>query len=136
MPNARLAGFKLKDKVGVRPVPDKPTDCGLPVPSLLKMRLADRAPAAADVKDTVTEHVAAGLSEAGQVLPVMLKSPAFAPPSAIELNVTGPVPVEVTVTDCVALVEPISVSGKLKLEGLIERVLVTGAGMMTSWLIV
>jgi hypothetical protein len=102
----REDGDTPRDLVRVTPVPDRPTDWGLPVPSLVTVRLAARAPPAVGAKATVTVQDRPGVIAAGQVLPVIVKSPGLAPPSAIEEIVVAPVPVEVIVTFCPTVVDP------------------------------
>jgi hypothetical protein len=97
----RLAGLKLSVKVGATPVPLRPTDCGLPVALSVNEIEAVREPAAVGVNFTLTLHAALEArlpAPTGQVSLEMLKSPAFAPVSAIEENVTALFPVLVTVT--------------------------------------
>ena len=45
VPKLRLVGFKPSESEGVKPVPLSGTDCGLPVPLEVSVRLAARAPA-------------------------------------------------------------------------------------------
>ncbi len=82
------------------PVPVSGTDCGLPGALSVKDKLADRAPAAAGVKVTLTVQCAAGASVAAQVFAEITKSVAFVPVGAmlVILSVEAPVFVSVVVS--------------------------------------
>jgi len=105
--NVRLEGLKVSVRVGTWPVPDKPADCGLPLPSLVTVRLALRAPAAVGAKATCTEQLVLGFKVLGQLLPVMVKSPGLVPVRARELMATAVLPVLVTVIAWEVLVVPV-----------------------------
>jgi hypothetical protein len=102
----REGGDTLRDLVSTTPVPDRLTDWGLPVPSLVTVRLAARGLPAVGAKATVTVQDKLGVNAAGQVFAVIVKSPGLVPPNAIEEIVVVAVPVEVMVTFWPALVEP------------------------------
>ena len=97
VPKVSEAGERVRLLVGTWPVPDRPADCGLPVPLLVTVRLALRAPAAVGANAIWTVQPLLGFSVAGQLLLVMLKSPGFVPVSAIALIATALLPVLVTV---------------------------------------
>jgi hypothetical protein len=102
----REDGDTLRDLVTGTPVPERLTDCGLPVPSLVTVKLAARAPPAVGAKATVTVQDRPGVIAAGQVFAVIVKSPGLVPPRAIEEIVVVPLPVEVIVTFCPTVVDP------------------------------
>jgi hypothetical protein len=110
-------GDRLKDLVSTWPTPDSPTDWGLPAPLLVTVNAPLRAPPAVGANATVTKQEAAGFNVAGHVLPVIVKSPAFAPVRARLEMLTAVLPVEVTVTVCPVLVEPTLVVGNVSDEG-------------------
>jgi hypothetical protein len=120
----KLPGLKLRVLVTTRPVPVRLADCGLPVPSLLTIRDAGLAPALVGAKAIETVQDALGLSEDGQLFPVMLYCPGLAPPSAVEENVTAVLPVEVITMPWGVLVVPVATVPKLKLTGFKVSVLV------------
>ena len=66
---------------------------------------AVRVPAAVGLNVTLIEQVPLTASDAGQVF-VSAKSPAFAPPTAMELMVNASLPVFLTVTFCAPLAVP------------------------------
>jgi hypothetical protein len=128
----REDGDTVRILVAVPPVPERLTDCGLPVPSLVTVRLAARAPTATGAKATVTVQDRPGVIAAGQVLPVIVKSPGLVPPRAIEEIVVVALPVEVIVTFCPALVDPKFVVAYVSDGG--DRLNDLVGGTITSWL--
>jgi hypothetical protein len=109
-PKVRLAGVSVTAGAGAAPVPVSDTLCGLPAASSPIWMLAVRVPAALGVK--VVEIVQAALTASveglnGHVF-VWAKSPAFAPLTPTLEIVKGAVPELVSVTDCAALVVPVS----------------------------
>jgi hypothetical protein len=114
---------------GVVPVPDNPTECGLPTASSLTTTLALRAPTAEGLNVTAREHVAPAAKVAGasgQSL-VEAKSPAFTPARPTLEIVNGAVPVFFTTDDCDALDEPTSCDPKPRLAGVNDT---AGAGVI------
>ena len=110
-PNGSLAG-RLTTGAGIGdPVPVSETLCMLPAAALLlsvKLSEALSADVVAGVKviETVQFDPAATVLAVEQVIPVIAKSPAFAPATEGLLeNVRGPVPVFINVTTTVELVE-------------------------------
>src|SRR5262249_4358787 len=93
---------------GTAPVPLTATVCGLPGALSAIDTLATRAPTAVGVKVTGVVQLAFAASVLGAIGQVGFganaKSPAFVPPSVIELIVSGAVPVFFSVTDCSGLV--------------------------------
>src|SRR5262249_15170631 len=84
------------------------TVCGLPGASSVMLMEADLLPVALGVKVTEIVQLAFAASVLGAIGQVGFganaKSPAFVPPSVIELIVSGAVPVFFSVTDCSGLV--------------------------------
>ena len=99
--NARVVGVTTKVSLGATPVPVRLITVGLPGALSVIVMVALRAPVAVGVKLTPTEQIlpigpcCSVLGEMGQPL-LMAKSPALAPPSVMELIVTGEVPVLVS----------------------------------------
>lgn len=119
--NVRLPGLKLNVYVAIWPVPVSPTDCGLPLALSVKVTAAVRVPLAVGENVMPTEHdaLAARLpAPTTQVSFEMAKSPGFAPVNAIDENVTGLLPLFVTVTACAALVVPVLCDWKVRALGL------------------
>ena len=93
--------------LGVTPVPLSVTLCGLPAALWEMLMFADRLPLALGVNVALIVHVAFTASEVPHVL-VNEKSLAFAPHGTMLEIVKGAVPEFLMVTDCGALLEPIS----------------------------
>jgi hypothetical protein len=83
------------------PVPLRLAVCGLPAASSLTLSVPLRVPVAVGLKVTVIGQLAPAASVLGQVL-VWAKSPL----AVIDVIVSGPVPVLLSVTVCGALVVP------------------------------
>jgi len=69
------------------PEPDSATVCGLPEPESANDSVAVRVPLTVGLKTTLAEQLADGARLVPQVLPLIAKSPGFAPPIAILLSV-------------------------------------------------
>jgi hypothetical protein len=86
------------ENAGAVPVPVRLTDCGLPVALSVKLKEALRVPMAAGVKVTLTPQLLPGVTFAPvQESALLVKSPAFEPPSATVEMERVAVPVLVTV---------------------------------------
>jgi hypothetical protein len=114
VPNATLAGETVA--VGIAPVPERGTVCGLPAALSVNERLALRVPAAEGVKITLMVQLALGLKLEPQLL-VSEKSAAFVPVTVILVSEREETPVFVSVTGCEALGEPTAVVAKERLVG-------------------
>jgi hypothetical protein len=101
------------------PVPDKLTDCGLPVAESAMLRLAARAPLANGVNDTAMLQLAPAARELPQVS-FSVKSAEFAPERVRPEMLTALPPVLVRVTVWGELVVSMGSLEKLRLPG--ERV--------------
>ena len=66
MPKAKLVGAKLMP--GATPVPERLTNCGLPVASSVTVMVPGWLPVAVGVKVTLMEQLAPAATEAPQVL--------------------------------------------------------------------
>ena len=96
--NVKLVGFS--DTAGLpelTPVPDTASDSGLSGALSVMLRLAERAPVAAGVNDTLMVHVFPAATATLQVL-VWLKSPGLVPVKVIAVIFRFLLPVLVTVT--------------------------------------
>ena len=91
----RLAGDKLAAGALAVAVPEKVTDCGLPVALSAMLRVVVLAPAAEGLNMTWTKQLAPAASAPPQLL-VWVKSLALAPVSMIEVMVKGELPELVT----------------------------------------
>jgi hypothetical protein len=83
------------------------TDCGDPAASSVISTLPVRLPSAVGLNATLMVQLAPAATGAPQVLPLMTKSPAFAPPVATAVIVKGPVPLLFTVIVWLALAVPV-----------------------------
>ena len=118
LPKLRLVGLTAIPAVPV-PVPLKLTVAvGLVDELLLIVSVPVAEPAAVGANFTVSVSVCLGLSVTGNVAPDTVNP---VPLTAAEFTVTAPVPVEVSVTDCVAL-DPTVTLPKLRLAGLTVNV--------------
>src|SRR5262249_38643031 len=100
---------------GCTPLPESPSDCGLPGASSATCSAAPRGPVCVGSKATPIVQFAAGATVAPapvHVLEAILKSPGFAPPKVTVLTCSGELPLLVTVTVCEAVVWPTTVSAK------------------------
>ena len=103
----KLTALGLRLIAGATPVPLTPTVCGLPAALSLMFNVADRAPAAAGVKVIAIKAFEPGLIVTGAA-GVAANSPAFAPVNVSDEITRSAVPGFVTVTDCAALLVPMS----------------------------
>lgn len=99
-----------------RPVPERPTVCGLPPPLSAVWSVPVRAPLARGVNVTPIEHDAPAPSAEPHVV-VLAKSAAFAPVIPMFAMLRSAVPMFVTVTVLVALVWPTCTLPKDRLAG-------------------
>jgi len=115
-PNDRLVGETLIDVVvDEAPVPDRGIACGLLEALSLMVTAPVRVPVAVGVKFTLIKQLAPAATEPPQVpVPEKAKSPLI---RKLLLKVRDEVPVLVSVTDCVALVVPTLVLGKVSEAG-------------------
>jgi hypothetical protein len=103
VPNVSAVGLtEIVFVAAAFPVPARITACGDPVALSVMLTAAERAPTAVGLKVTLIEQFPLTAREAGQLF-VCAKSPAFVPHSAIEVIVTGRLPVFFSVTICAAL---------------------------------
>jgi hypothetical protein len=93
------------------PEPESATVCGLPVPESAKDSVAVRVPLAVGLNTTLAEQAADAARLVPQVLLLMAKSPALAPPMAMLLIVTEAFVPLVRVAVCAVLVAPTAVLG-------------------------
>ena len=85
------------------PVPERPTDWGLPVALSVRARAAARLPAAAGVKVTLTVQLEPAATLDPQLL-VWAKSPALVPETAMLVTLKAALPELVRTTALVVLV--------------------------------
>ena len=95
MPKARLEGET--DATGVAPVPERLTECGLPVALSEIVSDAVRLPLAEGLKVTLIAQAAPAVTLEPQLF-VCVKSLAFVPETAIEEMLKSAVPESVRVT--------------------------------------
>ncbi len=107
------------------PVPEKVTDCGLPVALSVRVRAAVKDPLAAGVKVTLIVQLAPAATLAPQLL-VCAKSLGLVPVMAILVMLKAALPVLFRVTDWAALEVPTAWLAKVRLAG--ERL---AAGVVT-----
>ena len=116
------AVLRVTESVAV-PVPLSATVCGEPGAVSATLRVALRAAAEAGLKATKTAQLAPAASEVPQVFN-WRNDVGLVPAIDIELSVTAPEPLFVTVTSCAALVAPNTVLGNVRVVGdsVIDRV--------------
>src|SRR5438105_10539385 len=119
--NDRLAGLRLAAPCGAgMPLPLRGTVWTLPGESSWKTRAADRGPVAVGLKATLTAQLAFGAwtnGTAPHVLEAIEKSPGLRFERLMLLTFSGSVPVLVSVTLCVALVDWTCWSAKVNAAG-------------------
>jgi len=116
--------------VSADPVPLSATLIGEVAVEFAIATFAERAPAAAGVKSTVSTQLAEAARLDGHVFPAMAKSPAFVPVTVMLLRLTAPVPVFAMETVCDADVIPTVVAANVSDAGetVSEELPPSGAG--------
>ena len=124
--NVKLVGERAADGAVTTPVPVRPAVCGLPVALSETETVAERAPLALGVKETVMEQLLPAARLEPQLF-VCWKSAGFVPASVIPEIVRAALPVFVSVTLLVGLVVPTicEPNGKLAGESAAEGALTT-----------
>jgi len=121
-------GEAVMEKSGERPVPESATVCVVLPVLLVMVRVAVSTEGVDGLKEMFAVQFAPPGSEAGQE-DVWLKSAALGPVIAEAGELMAVLKLLVMVMDCAAAVEPTSVDGNVRLDGLTEKGTTTFAGI-------